>query len=115
MKQKLLLSGSSILEVVIALVLISIVISISLGIVSSIGRTTPSFKNLQVQSALQSVLLKTEMEKGLDSSAVMISHIRIERNILNQGEESALREIKLIAYDENHIELGHLEKLLGNE
>lgn len=103
-------AASTILEVVIALVVIVMVLGISLMIYSNVMRLSLSGKKLKAQFVLQQVMLR-ESAVGNDL-AHSANEFSIEQEVLPYGTTGRLRLVHLTAYDENHEKVAELKKVI---
>jgi Tfp pilus assembly protein PilV len=98
-KLKSRVKGSSILEVVIAMVVIVAVFGIALMIFSNVMRSSLSVKKIRAQAIAQQLLLRTEAQRTFTDTAFLSGDLRFERSARPYTENNGLTEIRVTALD----------------
>jgi Tfp pilus assembly protein PilV len=109
------LSGSSIIEVLISMVMIMVVFGIAMMIDANIIQSSLSVKKIRAQAILNQTLETDESSANNTSTTFTIDGISIEQTVKNYNNENNLTEIDLSAYDANGKELTTLRKVIINQ
>lgn len=104
--------ASTILEVVIAMVLIVIVFSIAMMIFANVTSSSLSVKKMRAQAILQEALLNAEKSTDPTSQSLNVEDFRIEQEVKPYNQMSQLYDIHLTAYDGNQQKITELEKVI---
>jgi len=94
-------SGSTILEVVVSMVIISLVLGISLGIFTNIQRSSPSSKKIQVEAILNDEKIHLQGNVDTTSSTYTLHGYKIVRTWLILPDNSSLKVLDLKGFDKN--------------
>jgi type II secretory pathway pseudopilin PulG len=105
-------NASTILEVVIAMVLIVVVFSIAMMIFANVTSSSLSVKKIRAQAVLHEALLNAEKKGDSTSLSLNIEDFRIEQAIKPYHQTNQLYEIHLTAYDANQQKVTELEKVI---
>jgi Tfp pilus assembly protein PilV len=106
--------ASTILEVVIAMVLIIVVFGIAMMIYTNVLSSSLSVKKIKAQAVLQQTLIKTEQLKGITSQSITVDDFRVEQEVKPYNGSKLLNDIHLTAYDANQRKIAELEKVIIN-
>ena len=104
--------ASTILEVLIAMVLIVVVFSTAMMIFANVTHSSLSVKKIRAQAVLHEVLLNAEKNRDTVSQSFNIDDFRIEQEIKSYNNVSQLFDIHLTAYDNNQQKITELEKVI---
>lgn len=108
--------ASTILEVLISMIIILIVFSIGTAIMGNVSRLSLSAQKVKAQSILEEKLIYIEKSKTNLDETVTIGGFQVEQEIKPYGNNSNLSVAHLIAWDNNHIKIAELQKvILTNE
>jgi len=103
--------ASTILEVVIAMVLIVLVFSIAMMIFANVTSSSLSVKKIRAQAILHETLLNAEKTRDTVSKSLNVDDFRIEQEIKPYNQMSQVYDIRLTAYDGNQQKITELEKV----
>jgi Tfp pilus assembly protein PilV len=105
-------NASTILEVVIAMVMIILVFGMAMMIYTNVLRMSLSVKKLKAQAILQETLLKDGQANNNATQSFTIDDFRIEQEVTNYNNDSGLTDIHLTAYDGNGQKMAELQKVI---
>lgn len=105
-------AASTILEVVIAMVIIILVFGIAMMIYTNVLRMSLSAKKIQAQAILQETLFNAEKTNNYASQSTIIGDFRIEEEVKSFGGDTTLKEIHLTAFDGNQQQITELQKVI---
>ena len=108
-------AGSTILEVVVAMVIIIIVFSTAMVIYANVIKLSLSTKKLRAQAILQELLLQAAQTKNNREQSSQVGEFRIEQQIKPLENESELCEIRLTAFDNNQEQVAQAQQVIINE
>jgi Tfp pilus assembly protein PilV len=108
------ITASTILEVVIAMVLIILVFGIAMMIYTNVLNNSLSVKKIRAQGILQQALIKAEQTSDNSSESVSVDDFRIEQEVKPYNSNNNLVDIHLTAYDTNQKKIAELEKVIIN-
>ena len=94
-------AASTILEVIIAMVIIILVFGIAMMIYTNVLRMSLSVKKIQAQAILKETLFNAEKTNNYASQSITIGDFRIEEEVKSFSGDTTLREIHLTAFDSN--------------
>ncbi|HJP63618.1 MAG TPA: hypothetical protein VJ844_09265 [Mucilaginibacter sp.] len=106
--------ASTILEVVIAMVMIVVVFGIALMIFSNISRLSLSVKKLNAEAILQDRLLKIEQYDNNTDEIARVGELHIEQKVTHYNDDNHLSQVQLTAYDDNNNIVAELQKVIIN-
>ena len=109
------LSGSSIIEALISMVVIMVVFGIAMMIYANIIQSSLSVKKIRAQAILNQTLQIDESSANNISTTFTVDGLSIEQTVKNYNNENNLTEIDLSAYDANGKELTTLRKVIINQ
>ena len=107
------LKASSILEVVIAMVVIVTVFTIAMMIYGNVQRLSLSSKKIKAQAVLHELLLSAEKSSEVSKRSFVIDHIRVEEDISTYNNSTTLHIISLTAYDQNQEQIAELKEVVN--
>jgi Tfp pilus assembly protein PilE len=105
-------NASTLLEVVIAMVIIILVFGMAMMIYANVLRLSLSAKKIKAQAVLQDIALKAEQTGQYATGSLTIDDFRIEQEIKPFNNDTLLNEIHLTAYDLNQQPITELQKVL---
>ncbi len=105
-------NASTILEVVIAMVIIIMVFGIAMMIYTNVLRLSLSAKKIKAQAILQEIVLKSEQTKDFSTQSITIDDFRVEQEIKPYLNDTLLNEIHVTAYDGNQQKITELQKVI---
>ena len=108
------LEASTILEVVIAMVLIVLVFGTAMMMYTNVVNSSLSVKKIRAQSILVATMLKAEQTGANSNQTYTIDDFRIEQEIKLYNSNARLYDIHLTAYDLNQQKIAELEKVTLN-
>jgi len=115
LKVKSKLPASSIIEVLIAMVVIMVVFGTAMMIFANIMQSSMSVKKLRAQAILNQTLQADESSANPASTTFSADELHIEQTVKSYNNEANLTEIDLSAYDANGKELITLHKVIINQ
>ena len=107
--------ASTIMEVVIAMIIIVVVFGIAMMIFSNVLRLSLSAKKLQAQALLQETMLNAEHTTANTTQSFTSGDFRIEQVVKPYNDDSNLTEVDLTAYDQNNQQVAMLQKVIINQ
>jgi len=107
------IKASTLVEVVVAMVVILVVFGIAMMIYTNVLRLSLSAKKIRAQALLQETLLKAEHTAGNTTQSFTLDDFRIEQEAAPYNN-SNLTEIHLTAYDQNQQKVAELQKVIVN-
>ena len=108
------LKASTMVEVLIAMVLIFAVFGIAMMIYTNVLNSSQSVKKLRAQAILNNVLLKAEQASTNVTQTFSVGDFRIEQKVTLYGDNDQLSDICLTAYDDNQQKITEIEKVIIN-
>jgi Tfp pilus assembly protein PilV len=106
------LKGSSVLEVVVAMVIIVIVFGLAMIIYANVTPMSLSGQKIKAQAILQEKLLDVEQERYPAGKSIDTAGLHIEQKIEACNRDTMLNVINLAAYDGNQQKIAVLQKLI---
>lgn len=98
------ITASSLLEVVVALVVICVVLGLAMGVYSNVARASFSLQHTKATLELERVAQTTKMEAAYVDGTISSNGFLIERTILPFAQEPALAVLHLAIHSEsNHL------------
>jgi Tfp pilus assembly protein PilE len=104
--------ASTLLEVVIAMVIIILVFGMAMMIYANVLRLSLSAKKIKAQAVLQDIALKAEQTGQYSTGSVTIDDFRIEQEVQPFSNDTLLNKIHLTVYDANQQKITELQKVL---
>jgi Tfp pilus assembly protein PilE len=105
-------TASTILEVIIAMVIIILVFGIAMMIYTNVLRVSLSVKKIQAQAVLKETLFNAEKTNNYTSQSIIIRDFRVEEEVKSFGDDTTLKEIHLRAFDSNQQQITELQKVI---
>jgi Tfp pilus assembly protein PilV len=109
------LPGSTLMEVVIAMVIIILVFGIAMIIYTNVTRLSLSARKVRAAAILQDLLLQANNRKDNSDRSIRVEEFRIEQKITRFQNEPGLSEIELTAFGENQEQVAQLQQIISNE
>ncbi|OKS87281.1 hypothetical protein RG47T_2740 [Mucilaginibacter polytrichastri] len=109
------MQASSILEVVIAMVIIVFVIGIALMILSNVLRLSLSVKQVKANAILQQELIKTNQTGNVSDEILHINEWRMEKIFKSSNLGGSLLEADFTLYDQNNTRITELKSMIIHE
>jgi len=103
--------ASSVLEVVVAMVLIMVIFGIAMMIVANVTRVSVSIEKIQAKAILNDLLMEEEVSGDPDDRTLVIDSITVEQ-IIVPYHTAGLSEIRLTAYSVRQEKLAELNKVI---
>lgn len=107
--------ASTIMEVVVAMVIIVLVFGTAMIIFTNVSRHSLSVKKLRAQAVLQEILLKANGQRHNGHQSVQIGEFRVEQEIKPFAGEAQLNTLVLTAYDEQQVQVAQIKQVIDNE
>jgi type II secretory pathway pseudopilin PulG len=106
------LKASTIIEVLIAMILIIVVFGIAMMIFTNVVNSGLSVKKIRAEALLQQALLSAERSDNLVSQSVPVDDFTIVEEVKAYNGNTALTDIHLTALDQNQQKVAELEKVI---
>lgn len=104
--------ASSLIEVVVAMVIILLVFAIAMGIYANILRLSLSLQKYRAQTTLNQVLKRLEKSPKVSEENFSRDGFNIKQDISRYQNHPELKEIHLTAVDENELKLAEIRKVV---
>ncbi|WP_419699008.1 hypothetical protein [Mucilaginibacter sp. NFX135] len=108
------LSASSLMEAVIAMVIMVLVFGIAMMIYTNVTRLSLSVRKIRAQAILQELLYQTAKNSSKDNQYIQVDEFEIEQKVSPFGSGTGLIQIELTAFGENHQQLAQLQQIISN-
>ncbi|NOW98924.1 hypothetical protein [Mucilaginibacter sp. SG564] len=108
------LSASSLMEAVIAMVIMVLVFGIAMMIYTNVTRLSLSVRKIRAQAILQERLYQTVKNGNTDNQHIQVDEFEIEQKVSPFGPGSGLIQIELTAFGENHQQLVQLQQIISH-
>lgn len=95
------LKASSILEVVIAMVVIVAVFTIAMAIFGNVQRLSLTGKKIKAQAILKQEFLKSGQQIRIGKERTTVDEFKVEQDVSQYGQGNNLYQFSLTAYDSN--------------
>jgi Tfp pilus assembly protein PilV len=106
------LRASSILEVIIAMVLIVVIFSIAMEISANVQRLLLSAKQIHAQAVLKEALFKAEQVPDIAKQTLTMDGFNVTQEITVYNNSDVLHQITLVAYDANQEKIAELKQVV---
>jgi hypothetical protein len=106
-------AASTILEVIIAMVIIILIFGIAMMIYTNVLRMSLSVKKIQAQAVLKETLFNVEKTNNYAPQSINKGDFRIEEEVKSFNGDTTLREIHLSAFDSNQQQITELQKVIS--
>jgi len=103
-------SASSLLEVIVAMVIIVVVFGLAMMIAANVSRGSLSVEKLHAQAVLKNVLAEEEGRRDFVSRTISIDSVAVEQEV--KPYDAGLVEIHLTAYDNSNKKMAELRKVV---
>lgn len=107
--------ASTIMEVLIAMIMIIVVFGIAMMIFTNVLNSSLSVKKIRAQAILHEMMLNVEKSRNEVSQSVSTDDFRIEQEIKPYNGNVALIDVHLTAFDNNQQKVAELEKVILNK
>lgn len=107
--------ASTILEVIIAMVVILVVFGIAMMIYANVTQSSLSVKKIKAEAILKEYLQNAEKADENTTQTFTADDLRIEQQVKSYDNEKKLIEIDLAAYDANQQQVAELHKVIINK
>lgn len=104
--------ASSLLEVVVAMVVIIMVLGIALSIFTNVMRSSLSVRQLRAQAVLEEAMQAAEYNAGQAAPDTLAKGWKVEQETQSYGEGGRLTQVHLRLYDGNHELIAELRKVI---
>ncbi|QEC79321.1 hypothetical protein [Mucilaginibacter ginsenosidivorax] len=108
------LKAATIVEVVVALVIIVVVFGMAMMIFANVTQQAISTKKIRATAVLRNVLLKAEQSRQLPQEAFSQDGFRVIPVVKPFESGTGLSEFYLTAYDENQQEIAKVSEIMIN-
>ncbi|MEZ2337951.1 hypothetical protein AB6735_20045 [Mucilaginibacter sp. RCC_168] len=108
------LSASSLMEAVIAMVIMVLVFGIAMMIYTNVTRLSLSVRKIRAQAILQEFLYQTAKKSSKDNQHIQVDEFEIEQKVSPFGPGTGLIQIELTAFGENHQQLAQLQQIISD-
>jgi len=108
------LSASSLMEAVIAMVIMVLVFGIAMMIYTNVTRLSLSVRKIRAQAILQEFLYQTAKKSSKDNQHIQVDEFEIEQKVSPFGSGTGLIQIELTAFGENHQQLAQLQQIISD-
>ncbi|MDN3580780.1 hypothetical protein [Mucilaginibacter flavus] len=115
MKHPGMLKGATIMEVVVAMVIIVVVFGMAMMIFANVTNQGLSDKKIRAQATLQGILLQAEQSRQLPEEAFNQDGFRIIPTTTEVENEPGLTELHLTAFDDNQQEIATVAEIMINK
>jgi type II secretory pathway pseudopilin PulG len=112
--QKGMLSGASIIEAVVAMVIIVVVFGIAMVIFANVTQRSLSTRKIRAAAALQNALQTAEQSGQFPDEPFRMDDISVTPELKPVENEPGLSELYLTAYDENQHILAEAREIMTN-
>jgi type II secretory pathway component PulJ len=106
------IKASSILEVIVAMVIIVVIFGMGMMIYANVTRSSLSAQKIQARAILLEELNKAEQTRGLATQSMDTAGFRVEQEVAPYPDDTLLSVIRLTAYDLNQNKISELQKVI---
>lgn len=106
--------ASTIVEVLIAMVIIVVVFGIAMMIYANVTQSSLSVKKIKAEAILNEYLQNAEKSTGNTTRSFTVDSLSIQQTIKSYNTEKKLVEVDLVAYDANQQKVAELHKVIIN-
>jgi Tfp pilus assembly protein PilV len=114
MKSKATVKGSTLVEVLIAMILIIVVFGIAMMIFTNVTSSSLSVKKIRAAAVLHDAMLSAEQSKDPITQTITVDDIAIGEEVKPYNGNPALLYMHFTAYDNNQQKVAELEKVILN-
>jgi type II secretory pathway pseudopilin PulG len=104
--------ASSLLEIIIAMILIMLVFGIAMMIITNVTRLSLSGKKLRAEALVKKNMLLAQQSQQIDDQTLQEDDIRIEIKAKGSQAYPDLTEMVVTAYDANQEKVAELHQLI---
>jgi hypothetical protein len=104
--------ASSILEVLVAMIVILIVFSMAMIITDNVTRSSLSTKKIAAQAAVNDLLIKDESVTKIETQTIKENDFNLEQEVEIYQNNQALLKVHVTAYDENKNKVFEQQRIL---
>jgi Tfp pilus assembly protein PilV len=106
------IKASSILEVIVAMVIIFVVFGMGMMIYANVTRSSLSAQKIQARAILLEELNKAEQSRAPSARSMDTAGFRVEQEVAPYPDDTLLSVIHLTAYDGNQNKISELQKVI---
>ena len=106
------IKGSTLIEVIVAMVIIVIVFGMAMMIYANVTRMSLSVSKIQASALLQERLIDVEKTKYTSNQSIDTAGLHIELEVTPFSNDTLLNVVHLTAYDLNKQKMTELQKLI---
>ena len=111
-KLKKQIRASTILEVIVAMVVIVVVFGIAMMIYTNVLRTSLSAKKIRAQMILNQLMVQAANHPVIGYNTQVIDGFSIQQEAKPAAMDAGLIDVHLTAFDQNQSKVAELEKLI---
>ncbi len=108
------LRASTLLEVIVAMVVILIVFVLATGIYANVMRVSPSVKQQQVKALISGLIEKSIAESNWNDEEIEVDSIYLLKKVLPYQDFIDLKLLQVIAIEQNK-EIGNIKRIVRVE
>lgn len=105
------LSASTLLEVIVAMVVILIVFVLATGIYANVIRTSPSVKDQRVQSQATGLIQQSIVDDNWNNEEVVIDSVFYQKTVVQYQNIADLRLMQVVAVEQGK-EIGTVRRII---
>ena len=105
-------NGSSLIEVVVAMVIVVAVFSMGITIYSNVLKSSVSIKSVYAKSVLSQLLKQSSASAQLGNKTFTHEGLIIKKEVSIYNNQPSLKEVHLIALDEKQGKLAEIRKVV---
>lgn len=108
------IAASTMMEVIIAMVLIVLVFGIAMQIYANVIRLSLTTKKIKAQSVLNEVLIQSEQAQSIDlgKKSSLIEEFTVNQENSTYNNNNGLIQINLSAYDDNQEKVAEINQVI---
>lgn len=108
------IKASTLLEVIVAMVVILIVFVLATGIYANVMRSAPSVKQQRVKALMSGLIEKSITESNWGDEEIMIDSISLIKKVLPYQDYADLKLLQVIAIEQDK-EIGNVKRIVKIE
>jgi type II secretory pathway pseudopilin PulG len=108
------IKASTLLEVIVAMVVILIVFVLATGIYANVMGSSPSVKQQQVKALMSGLIVKSITDSNWNDEEIMIDSISLIKKVLPYQDYADLKLLEVNAYKQNK-EVGNIKRIVKME
>jgi hypothetical protein len=109
------LRASSLMEAVIAMVIMILVFGIAMMIYINVTRLSLSVRKVRAQAILQDLLYQAAKDRHRDDRVIQVDEFQVEQKVSPFRDLPGLIRIELTAFGENRLQLAQIQQIISNE